>query len=159
MEASVVAAWWGAIVASIVLLWDIFKWLTKGARVLIHAKPNMQTLNQLEGKLNDDKNILVEVINIGDLPTTITHLVFYEYKSFLEKILNKPITQGVIPYQGRGMQELPYLLGPGARWVGMISQADLEEKTQNDSVFYCGVIHTLRKKPVRARVILHEKST
>ena len=97
MEASVVAAWWGAIVASIVLLWDIFKWVTKGAHVIVNAAPNMQTVNHIEGKLDDNKLIFVEAINTGDLPTTITHLAFFQYESVLKKaFMGKPMMQNDI---------------------------------------------------------------
>jgi len=158
MEASVVAAWWGAIVASIVLLWDIFKWATKGARVSVNAIPNMQTVNTVEGKLDDNRLILVEALNTGDLPSTITHLVFYQYASHLNKILNKPKNQGLIPYQGAGY-ELPHLLNPGTRWTGNIDQNDIVKKIGEDGLFYCGVIHTARKKPVLAKINLSNENT
>ena len=158
MEASVVAAWWGAIVASVVLLWDIFKWATKGAHVSVNATPNMQTINHIEGKLDDNKLIFVEAINTGDLPTTITHLAFFQYESVFKKFLNKPKNQGVIVKQGTGY-ELPHLLSPGARWTGGIDQNDVTEKIGTDGVFYCGIIHTSRKKPVLVRVNLNDNVT
>ncbi len=158
MEASVVAAWWGAIIASVVLLWDIFKWFSKGARILVSAAPNMQTVNPLKGKLDDEKMILVEVVNIGDLPTTITHLTIYQYSSFWDKLRNKRSNQGVIPMQGAG-SELPHLLGSGARWVGRIDQSDVIDKFCKDKIFYCGVYHTFSKKPVASTVNLAKSVT
>jgi hypothetical protein len=97
-------------VASTVLLWDIFKWVTKGAKVTVNATPNMQTFNHIEGELDDDRLIFVEAVNTGDMPTTITHLAFYQYDSLVKKILNKPKSQGAIPWQGAGY-ELPARLG------------------------------------------------
>ena len=41
MEASEIAAWWGATIATLVLLWDIFKWKRAGPVVTISASPNM----------------------------------------------------------------------------------------------------------------------
>lgn len=158
MEASIVAAWWGAIVASIVLLWDIFKWATKGARVSVSAAPNMQTLNPIEKKLDDNKLIFVEAINHGDMPTTITHLVFFQYESIFKKILKKAKNQGVITNPGAGCQ-IPFLLSPGCRWTGSIDQNDIAEKLGTDGLFYCGVIHTSRKKPVLKRVDIDDKVT
>lgn len=135
------------------MLWDIFKWLNKGARVTVNATPNMQTVNYAQGKLDDNKLIFVEVNNIGDLPTTITHLAFYQYSSYFQKLLNKPSNQGIIPNQGTGY-ELPHLLNPGTRWTGNIDQEDVVSKIGDNGIFYCGVIHTLRKKPVTVRVKL-----
>jgi hypothetical protein len=153
IEASIVAAWWGAIVASIVLLWDIFKWLNRGAKVIVNATGNMQTVNRELGKLDENNIIFLEANNIGDLPTTITHLVFYQYRSWLHKLFNKPKGQGLVPYQGTGC-ELPHLLNPGARWTGQIDQDEVIEKFSGDGIFYCGILHTLRKKPVVTRVVL-----
>ena len=155
MNASIVAAWWGAIVASIVLLWEIFKWATRGAHVIVNASPNLQTVNQAEGKLDDGKIIYVEAINAGDLPTTITHLVFHQYETVLKKFFNEPQNQGVIIKQGAG-HELPHLLTPGSHWVGMINQDELVEKLGDKGLFYCGVIHTPRKKPVLTKINLRE---
>ena len=90
-EASIIAAWWGAIIASIVLLWDMFKWFNKGAKISINAIPNMRIVNDIESDLDDKKIIFAEVFNMGEMPTTITHLALYQYKSRIKKMLNKPI--------------------------------------------------------------------
>lgn len=157
-NSSVIAAWWGAIIASIVFLWDIFKWATQGPQIVVNAKPNMHRVNQIQGKLEEENLIFVEAINRGSLPSTITHLAIYQYESKLKKILNKPKTQGVVLQQDTGIQ-LPYLLGPGAQWSGMINQDDLTEKWGTEGLIYCGVIHSARKKPVLTKVDLSENVT
>ncbi len=157
-NSSVIAAWWGAIIASIVLLWDIFKWTTQGPRIVVHAKPNMHRVNQLKGKLDEENLIFVEVVNRGSQPTTITHLAIYQYESRLKKILNKPKTQGAVFQQDTG-QQLPHLLGPGAQWSGMIDQNDLTEKWGTEGLIYCGVLYSSSKKPVLTRVNLNENVT
>jgi hypothetical protein len=45
MNAPDAAAWWGAALATIVFGWDIYKWLTSGAKITLSATGNMQTLN------------------------------------------------------------------------------------------------------------------
>jgi len=158
MEASIVAAWWGAIVASVVLLWDIFKWFTKGAKIIVTATPNMQIVNHAEGRLDEGMLIFVEAINIGDMPTTITHLAFFQYESLFKKWRNKPNTQGAILRQGIGY-ELPHLLNPGERWTGNIDQNDIIEKVGDQGLLYCGIIHSLKKKPVLIKINLSNENT
>lgn len=75
MNASDVAAWWGAIIATLVLVWDVFKWRKSRFSIKVSASPNMSSLNPLKEKLEDDKNIFVEVVNRGDKVITLTHLV------------------------------------------------------------------------------------
>lgn len=150
MTASEVAAWWGAIVASIVLLWDVFKWRASQVNLRISAQPNMQTVTRL-GKLDDDLNIFVEAVNNGDKTTTITHLVVKHYRNTFDRIRRKTSMRGLIALPG-GNQPLPFELGPGKRWVGLIDQKDVEAKAGTDGYFYCGVIHTASKKEHLVRV-------
>jgi hypothetical protein len=42
MTSTEIAAWWGAIIASIVLLWDIYKWKTRGPKLVMRLSPNIQ---------------------------------------------------------------------------------------------------------------------
>src|SRR5437879_4880685 len=42
-----VVAWWGAVVATIVLLWDVYKWTHRGADVRVEAAPNMKVFPKL----------------------------------------------------------------------------------------------------------------
>lgn len=153
MDVFQVAAWWGAIVATLVLGWDVYKWRKSRASVRVSASPNMQTLNSLESRLEDDKNIFVEVVNQGDRLITITHVVVKHYKNIWDRLRNKPSMQGLIP-NPVGQQPIPYELEPGKRWTGLIDQRDIEAKSGNGGYFYCGVSHTASKKSVYVRVNL-----
>jgi hypothetical protein len=156
IDASTIAAWWGAIIASVVLLWDIFKWFTKGARMRVTAAPNMQEVNNNTGKLDDKKTIFVEACNVGDLSTTITHLLVYEYNSRWDRLRNKPSQHGFIPI--KGSFALPYFLASGGRWDGQIDQEDVIEKYDTDKLIYCGIAHTFSKKPKLVKVDLKERT-
>ena len=41
MNPTEIAAWWGAGVATLVLLWDVYKWVTLGPRVRMAVRGNM----------------------------------------------------------------------------------------------------------------------
>lgn len=148
MSASDWAAWWGAITASVVLGWDIYKWRKSKSDIRVSASPNMQTLKG--GHLENDKNIFVEVANNGDKTTTLTHLVVKHYKNLFDLLRRKPSMQGLVPNPVGN--PLPYELAPGKRWTGLIDQKDLEEKSAGLRYLYCGVHHTASKKAKMVRV-------
>lgn len=150
MSTSDWAAWWGAIIATIVLGWDIYKWHRSKSNIRVSASPDMQTVNQLEGRLEDDKNIVVEVVNNGDKTTTLTHLVVKHYDSWFDRIRRKPSMQGVVMKPVGG--SIPHELAPGKRWTGLIDQKDLEKKTPKIAYLYCGVYHSASNRPKLARV-------
>ena len=147
ISASDWAAWWGAITASGVLAWDIYKWRKSKSNIRVSASPNMQTLSG--GHLEDDKKIFVEVANNGDKTTTLTHLVVKHYKNFFDLLRRKSSMQGFVPNPVGN--PLPYELAPGKRWTGLIDQKDLEGKSAGIRYLYCGVHHTASKKAKMVR--------
>src|SRR6266436_6542276 len=74
-----IAAWWGAILATVVFVWDIIKWRLAGPRLRLTIRSGMKTANvpEYEGKTL----LLAQVVNYGDRPTTITHLAFSYYRN------------------------------------------------------------------------------
>lgn len=148
ISASDLAAWWGAITATVLLGWDIYKWQKSKSNIWVSASPNMQTL--IGGHLEDDKNIFVEVANNGDRATTLTHLVVKHYKNIYDLLRRKPSMQGLVP--NPVVNSLPYELAPGKRWTGLIDQKDLEEKSAGIRYLYCGIHHTASRKAKMVRV-------
>lgn len=82
MNATDTAAWWGAITATLIFAWDIYKWMKSGSNLRITASPNMQLLYNEVPKATDPKYVFVEVSNTGDNRTTVTNLVGACYQSF-----------------------------------------------------------------------------
>ena len=151
MTASDWAAWWGAVIATVVLAWDAYKWNKSRSNIRVSASPNMQSLNELIGRLEDDKYIFVEVVNNGNKGTTITHLVVKHYNNRFDWLRRKPSLEGLVPRPG-GYQPLPYELESGKRWTAMMDQKDLEEKMKLGGILYCGIYHSASKKPKLVRV-------
>ena len=155
IKASDLAAWWGAIIATVVLFWDVFKWRASRAQLRVTAQPNMQTVTQ-SGKLADDLNIFVEAVNNGDKTTTITQLVVKYYPNIWDRLRGKTSMRGLVAVPG-GTQPLPFELHPGSRWVGLIDQKEIEAKGGTDGYFYCGVMHTASTKEHLVRVKFHKR--
>jgi hypothetical protein len=136
MEASDIAAWWGAGLATIVLGWDIYKWFTSGARLFVKVQPNMQEV----GDPRETKNILVEVVNRGDKLTTLTHLAFYSYKNrFYRLIRRRNPHVGIVPRPGG--PGLPFELEPGKRWAGLVEQ-DAVFAEHKDGLVFAVIVHS-----------------
>lgn len=144
-------AWWGAVVATLVFLWDIYKWVKSGPSVVVSARPNMKTSVGAPQNLSGKHYVVVEAVNKGNKKTTITHLVYYHYSSIIKRILKKPSATFFVPNTGLD-QRLPHVLEPGERWLGIIEQSKDLEKMAGQGYLHCGINHALKAKPVLQRV-------
>ena len=155
MSATDIAAWIGAVTGTLVLIWDVYKWLQTGPKVKVSVAPNMVAYGSAVAVLGNKANIMVEVTNTGDGKTTITHLVGFFSRSRLRKWLRrKPDRTMVVPDPGAG--QLPHVIHPGERWIGAMDQSADLIKMSNEGALYVGVLHSTQKRPVLARVIIRE---
>lgn len=114
-----VVAWWGAIIATVVLVWDVIKWLRNAAIIRFVARPNVwypdseviPLLNSPNGASGTVKEYIhIELTNTGTLPTTIMHIG-----------ARRRWKQGEVGQDGSAFKEhygsvLPYILKPGEVW-------------------------------------------
>lgn len=135
-------AWWGAILATIVFLWDIFKWATSGAKVRITVSPNMQIMNAIIR----DKGptiVMIKVTNNGDQATTITHLAGEHYSTLYNFLVRRdPATSFVVVDPGAG-SKIPHVLQPGTEWMGTMLQDELMKFSKG--VLRVGIFHSASK--------------
>jgi hypothetical protein len=149
-----VAAWVGAITGSLVLLWDVFKWVHSGARVRVSAAPNMRAYGSALALLGTKTCIAVEASNVGQAKTTITHVVGFHYTSPVHKFLQrKPLKSIIVPDPKLGA--VPHALDVGERWLGMMEQNEEIEELSRNGALYVGVYHSSGKRPELQRVIIH----
>ncbi|MBI4650582.1 hypothetical protein HY745_04705 [Candidatus Desantisbacteria bacterium] len=153
MNVTDIAAWWGAIIATLVFAWDIFKWVMSGTFLRLNVSPNMSILSSGIQNPDESKYILIEVSNTGDKKTTITNLVGIYFNSFWSKILcRKPDINLVVPTPAYATKPLPYILEPGEKWNGSIEQNDELEKLMETGRFYWGICHSNKSKAQFIRV-------
>jgi hypothetical protein len=145
MTPSDIAAWWGAGIATIVLGWDIYKWVTTGVRLVVKAQPNMQE----SGDSSETKKILVEVVNRGDKLTTLTHLAFYSYKTAFHRLARRSSSVGFVAHPG-GIG-LPFELEPGKVWLGLVNQNTVFSQ-HKDKYIFAVIIHSGSNKELLCRV-------
>jgi hypothetical protein len=138
-------AWWGAIVSTLVLAWDIYKWKTTGAKLTITSSVNMESYNipEYEGK----KLVTANISNVGDRATTITTVALVFYKSKFHKILGKSSKVFVLPLPST-VQPLPFVINPGAIWTAIGEQDEEVKEMAAEGILTWQVFHSQNRKPV-----------
>lgn len=116
-----IVAWWGAVIASLVLGWDVLKWLNSGARlkgriVLNTHYGDGQIVKREKTEhgetLTYESYCHIELVNTGSLPSTVMGIraTHSRNKSGMEL----GVTQQV--FTEHFGKKLPHVLGPGEVW-------------------------------------------
>jgi len=142
---------YGAVVATIVFLWDIFKWWTAGPRIVLTASSG----NRIVSPLTPDGELFISVTarNNGDHGTTITNLGYYFYRSRWKWILRKPDRKFAAPDAGVATyQAMPCLLQPGGVWNGLTREGGGLKGFIGSGILVCVLYESSRERPRRCRV-------
>ena len=120
MNASDYAAWYAAVVATLVLIWDVVKWRKGGPQIRAKARAGWRSFNipSLEGQ---DLTI-VTVTNVGDRATTITHMGFHWVPSNVSIKDKEKRKSFIVPGGLGGFGEIPKKIEPGEIWTGLINE-------------------------------------
>lgn len=160
MSSTEIAAWWGATIASAVLLWDIYKWKKQGPRLVMRISPNMQVWGDpsREGKTW----VSVTVSNVGDRPTTIKGVGMEYYTGWLTRLRNRAKTAAVFPNPSDGFP-LPRILNPGDEWCGLIPQQRIDKNMDMEAMSQSGHLmiwlsRSDRQRSLRQRLTIVQRS-
>lgn len=151
VTASDYAAWWGATIATLALIWNIVVAIRSGARIHVTATPNMQVFPPNPGE-EDSSYIFINAVNRGNSATTITHFCGYQANTFWDLIKNNK--QHFIVNGTPDGLPVPHKVAPGDEWRGVANQGLISEGFKG-KYFYIGIIHNQRKKPIYKRVKLN----
>jgi hypothetical protein len=155
MSPTSIVAWWGAILSTIVFLWDIYKYRAAGPKLRFTVQTGMEGVNMpmCEGQTL----ILATVTNFGDRPSTITNVgyLYFKGRRFLRK--KHPDKAAVVPSPSIA-QPIPFELKPGAVWSGIVIQAPQIEEWATTGILDMLVYHSHTSKPLRQRVVIKKKS-
>ena len=122
MTASDYAAWYGAVVATALLIWDIVKWTKAGPQIKAEARAGWRTFGFEEEDGHDVT--FVKATNIGDRPTTITSWGLYWQPTGVSKHDKKQWKAFIIKGGLVGSGEIPKKLEPGDVWTGISKETD-----------------------------------
>lgn len=146
-------AWWGAILSTTVFLWDIYKWKTSGPRLKVNISANMQYFEQGTGGLDDKKYIVLNVSNVGQRLTTITHVGMQYFESKMRQILRKPTNSFIVPTPNQYFP-IPHKLEAGTTWMATIIQTPDLVTMAERGFLDCLIYYSQSNKPFRKRVLI-----
>jgi hypothetical protein len=145
-----VVAWWGAVVATAVLVWDVVKWKLSGRPKLdVRVDGGMSLLHN---KNPDQKFFTVSVTNNGDKKTTLQNLSLWHYKEKPSRF-KKQHPQILVAIASRAGQQLPHVLEPGETWSGLYEQMKNVEEMLETGFLFVRVEDSSKQKTAQARFI------
>lgn len=150
---------YAAVLSTLLLIWDVYKHKTRGARLALRANKNLQIHGGTAFQYDQDELwASVSVTNVGDLPITLTSFGVTIYTSTFNRWRGK--AKGDKSYallSPRVAVNLPVKLGPGDEWRPLVKQKvpnlplDIgEELKTNVLVFEIWVAN--RKRPYTTRL-------
>lgn len=150
-----IVAWWGAILSTIVVLWDIYKWKTSGPKLKVDISANMQYFEQGTGRVDDKTYVIVNIANVGQRLTTITNVGMQYYESRIKRIMKKPKTSFIVTTPNQYLPT-PYKLEAGTTWMATIVQTDDVVEMAKKGILDCLIYYSQSNKPFRKRIIIAE---
>ena len=159
LDTTDVVAWWGAVVATSVLVWDIYKWKTSGARLRMRVSTGMvMTGNSFWNTDSPDKrHIVVNLSNYGDRSTTLTHLCFHSYPNWYARLRNRP-QNSFVAANPNPSQPLPHELKNGNIWMGITDQTPDFVGYAKDGFLEAEVTHSHSTKTIKRRVVFRQST-
>jgi len=142
MNASDYAAWYAAIVATLVFVWDLFKWKKGGPQIKAEAHSGWKSFGISE--LEDDSLTVVKATNIGDRPTTIGSFGMYWYPEGVS-VKDKTKRKAFVIKSGlAGLGVVPKKIEPGDVWQGFAKENEQFNKMLAEGTVYIalGFSHT-----------------
>jgi len=157
MDTSTYAAWWGAGLATVVLLWDLYKWRASGPRLRVWAKGDQKQLRPGDwdkpGRVPGDEDwIRISVANTGTGATTIQGVGFSCFSSVWQKVIRRPERTYGLVAETNPFCQLPWKLNPGEEWTGLLPQYEPFANLLKSGALYCQVEHTVSTRPVFRKV-------
>jgi hypothetical protein len=151
MDGQTAATLYAAIVATGALALEVRRWFESGPKIHVTASPDMI---MIYGRKEVSGLLLVNVINRGHTPTTITHFAILEYPNALKRWRNDPAHSFLIPHpQPEGSPpSIPHVLEPGRQWTGVARpRPDVTGDIQTGT-FWAAIYTTDRKRPYLAHI-------
>jgi hypothetical protein len=153
------AAWYGATLSSIVLLWDFFKWWRSGVHLRVNVYPNMIQVGgaaTVHPDLASRRFVRVEVINVGNKKTKMTSLAGRVYTSRWARLFRRE-PQCFVVADSQVQNQLPAMIEPGDRWAAHFEQDERFTTWAREHVLLLDVHHTMAARPIAKRVWLENR--
>lgn len=161
IDTTEVVAWWGAVIATVVFAWDIYKWKSAGAKLRMSVSSGMLMTggkSYWNTESADKLHIVVRLSNIGDRPTTITHLAFLYFPTWFSRLRGRPKHSFIAVNPNPG-QPIPHEMKEGTIWIGTTDQTPDFEQYATEGHLIAQIFHSHSTRPEQARVVITKKET
>jgi hypothetical protein len=135
-------ALYAAILSTMIAVWEAIKWRARN-RIEVRCSANMIIVPSA----NNNKYICTTVVNKGEFPTTLTHLVVFYWENRIDRTFKKPVKTMFV-----NTNQVPKVVNPGEQWMVQALQDDEIEKMASEGYLYFGIIHTMGAKKIFRRV-------
>lgn len=135
---------YAAVVASAVLIWDVIKWMGSKARLNGRLSTGMKMFGfTVPGYSADQFYTSISVTNVGNQPTTITHVLLYAYGCWFNRfVLRKRSTSAFVAHDSR-LGQIPYLLEPGKMFSTYVAENDEYISLSQNERLYVVISHSM----------------
>ena len=144
-------ALYAAIVSTSALTLSLRKWLLTGPVLALSVMARGRTFGGLEP--DDREFIVLNVTNKGDMPTTLSTMAVFQYRTIFHRWLRKPYFAAIIPrpnlLDGIGT---PSLLAPGTTWMGAAAYDDGALEMAKSGKLFVAIHCSHSKRPAVAKV-------
>ena len=145
-----VLAIYGAFVASIGGIWNIYQWWSRGPKLSGYSGINMMILND-PSRNPDQMYVTFNIANRGTADTYITNIGFFGYDSVVAYWRGRPSFTAVVVHSMPACP-LPGPLPVGGEWRSMMIQDDKVENLTRSKIACFALFHTFSSKPFRVRI-------
>lgn len=147
-----IIATYAAVVATGALALEIRRWFESGPRLRLSLMADAAIWN---GHISNDRYFVLNVTNIGNLPTTITHMVLLDYENIFGYLTKRPKWQALVnePQPQTGHGRIPHVIEPGKIWMGMAkfnNDVDLSKRRAKGYLFV-GIIASHKSEVIKIR--------
>lgn len=141
---------YAAIVATLVLIWDVIKWLRAGPRLHGKAQGNMQIAG---GYPRDSSSYIVfTVFNRGSANVTLTNLGIVAYASPWQRFRGKSAHTFIVNTAGAVGCSVPYVLKAGEQFMTLARQDDELNELSRTHRLYGQLFHSQSDSPLMLRI-------
>jgi hypothetical protein len=127
-------AFYAAILSTITAALSVRQWHLTGARLSLSVMARSRAFGWGS---RDAEYLVLNVVNRGSRPTTLSMMVLFQFKSPVHRWLRRPYWSAIVPDPaGDAGTAAPTVLEPGASWLGMTAyDADLRARAKAGSLF------------------------
>lgn len=137
-------ALYAAVLSTAIAVWEYIKWRNRHSLKVI-CNANMIFLPSSDTR----KYVAVNATNMGDTPTTITHLALYYWREGRSRFFKRERKSFIVP-----TNQVPKVVSPGEQWMAQFEQTPEIEKMAKEGSLYVVVIHSLGKKEILSRITI-----